>query len=720
MILYVFTLPLIQCMQYEMPEMAGFRAVPNTRTMKTVSGSGKVGAGEAHREQRARTAGGKGDNNKGNGGEETSERALHPVQPLSAGEKMIADDVFDTARIAVKQMWPSRILRAKTALDGWGSSSDKCSGETEKHPATLPPTATNSNKNLLPNIQPLPGDSNAQAHTHTHNVLASMAHDLWQAAPPLAIPEAAGVRAWAVDVPLGPDQNDVALTKWIESRLAGKKGSDAGGEFEGSRRRATSSDRVAALRRFEAAALLAAERYLEVTTPNATGPYSVHLLNVQLHVLPGGRYAYELDHVAPDHVLPSGLWCIQRKDEDKVAPLTLQLLDPRGDAPNMHPLPAYLQAVAEKELPLDPGAMYLMPGNVPRHITPNLGSQDVAYISFQFAYAEAHDQGDTWLGDLRAESSTSAASSCSNVHVERPHPSMLKQVYTITPTDPAAALPVALTDVQDSETFATPVLIMHTAGETSELLAELATSDAHFLRKTDKRKPPPEEEGVGPRSSAGTDRHAQQEQPQNEEKQKHIFQSDPKRINAMYDNHNSPEAGAGLRILRRVLHRAVEAYLNSTLDCIHIDGPRNANVQCEDVVNDALMQGMQRAAASPSHAQLFESWVNVAKDGQVAAYQRAHNHLATYTKAAITAVYYASTGSQTKLESKSATKLTSTSTLILGRPVQSMTLQRSNDDWHHIEVSPGMLVIFPVYLKHVGDVHKGQGDRISIASNIAI
>ena len=137
----------------------------------------------------------------------------------------------------------------------------------------------------------------------------------------------------------------------------------------------------------------------------------------------------------------------------------------------------------------------------------------------------------------------------------------------------------------------------------------------------------------------------------------------------------------------------------------------NAKTNCEDIVNDALMQGMQRAAATPPHAQIYESWVNVAQKGQVAAYQRAHNHLATNTKASLTAVYYASAG---------ATAEAKATTLLLGRPTQTVTQHTQSGDWRQIDAEPGMLVLFPVYLKHVGDVHSGHGHRISIAANIAI
>jgi hypothetical protein len=41
-------------------------------------------------------------------------------------------------------------------------------------------------------------------------------------------------------------------------------------------------------------------------------------------------------------------------------------------------------------------------------------------------------------------------------------------------------------------------------------------------------------------------------------------------------------------------------------------------------------------------------------------------------------------------------------------------------DWQGIPVNEGTLVLFPTYLKHVGDVHRGDTDRISIASNIII
>lgn len=434
---------------------------------------------------------------------------------------------------------------------------------------------------------------------------------------------------------------------------------------------------------------------------------------------------------------------------------------------------------------------YVLPGDVPRHITPHFGAEDVVYISFQFDHRQRQSRSPPAAfstassfnaarqescttessakatGDLKAGENSATTTKRSSVWrgelrgsrrskrvILRPHPGMIKQVYTITSSASTSStadtqdrggsgstsstiatlatraaagadvhvdgdcarsrargrgrVHVSLYDVEDFESYSTPVLIMKTAsagGETSNLLVELATSDAHFLY--DKSKTPHKEPAEKERAKD----HAAEAAPAMDD---HIFQSDPKRINALYDDHESDEAGAGLRILRRVLHQAVEAYLNTTLDCTHVDGPSTAQTQCEDLINDALMQGMQRAAATPPHAQVYESWVNVAKKGQVAAYQRAHNHLATHTQAALTAVYYASTGAGSSTAKREAT------TLILGRPSQTITLQRKASDWWRIDAEPGDLVIFPVYLKHVGDVHRGHGDRISIASNIAI
>jgi hypothetical protein len=116
-------------------------------------------------------------------------------------------------------------------------------------------------------------------------------------------------------------------------------------------------------------------------------------------------------------------------------------------------------------------------------------------------------------------------------------------------------------------------------------------------------------------------------------------------------------------------------------------------------------EGIQRENAPPP--QLLESWVNVAKSGQVAAYQRAHNHLPTGTDAAITSVYYAASGYSDG----------SSTSVRLGLPGVAGGVDR---DWRILKVTGGTLVLFPTYLKHVGDVHLGDADRISIASNIII
>ena len=121
---------------------------------------------------------------------------------------------------------------------------------------------------------------------------------------------------------------------------------------------------------------------------------------------------------------------------------------------------------------------------------------------------------------------------------------------------------VSLYDVEDFESYATPVLILKTDGETSDHLVELSTSDAHFLHEKSNNL---HKENSKVHSDGASNNDATSTSP-------HIFQSDPKRLNALYADHESAEAGAGLRILRRLLHRVVETYLNSTLDCMHVDG----------------------------------------------------------------------------------------------------------------------------------------------------
>ena len=337
----IFIALLAKCVAtMQMPQvMEGFRPVPGSRTMKTVGNDNNI-----INQQPDLQAG--------------AERAMSPVVPLSAGERMIADDVFASTVVAVEHAWPSRMMRAKTSLDHHEKETAKVKkGKAETKEGGSNYMHANNNKHGT-------GDS-----MQTNRQIASLAQDLRTVSlrRGSAHAEAVGVRGWAIKIPLHDDddgddssndgscndhEGDTALATWIRVRTASIRAPHQRKED------------AAALRRFEAAALLAGERYFEMErkapkrngnnerteraeTDTSSGDGTVpqlELVNVHLHILPGGADAYELDHVAPDHVLPSGIWCVQRKDETKtledetvaeLAPLTLQLLDPRGDAPNM-------------------------------------------------------------------------------------------------------------------------------------------------------------------------------------------------------------------------------------------------------------------------------------------------------------------------------------------------------------------------------------------------
>lgn len=288
-----------------MPEMEGFKPIPGSRTMKTISTTIKPPPSAETTPASATSS---------------DERAMSPVHGLSGGERMIADDVFATSSIAVEQMWPSRMMRARTRLDI---------------------------------VQEADNDDNRGQQTP--QLLAGLAQELQKASvqsPTAAGGTARAVRAWVLDANIPLHDDDASLEAWLARHMqhsANQPDTDldqhAGGSAAGGQPERLGS-LVGALRRFELAALLAGERYLErgggghdaPAPPACTASMDaavLELTNVQLHILPGGADAYELDHVAPDHALPSGVWCAQRVDEGGVPPLTLQLLDPRGDAPNM-------------------------------------------------------------------------------------------------------------------------------------------------------------------------------------------------------------------------------------------------------------------------------------------------------------------------------------------------------------------------------------------------
>ena len=238
---------------------------------------------------------------------------------------MIADDVFATAMLEVEQMWPSKMMRARTRLDI---------------------------------VQEADNDDNDNRGQQTPQLLAGLAQELHKVSvqsPAAAGGTARAVRAWVLDANIPLHDNDASLKVWLARHMqpdgATKPDTDLDQQADGSAAGGAAErlgSLVGALRRFELAALLAGERYLErgggghgvdaPEPPACTASMDatvLELTNVQLHILPGGADAYELDHVAPDHALPSGVWCAQRVDEGGVPPLTLQLLDPRGDAPNM-------------------------------------------------------------------------------------------------------------------------------------------------------------------------------------------------------------------------------------------------------------------------------------------------------------------------------------------------------------------------------------------------
>jgi hypothetical protein len=130
----------------------------------------------------------------------------------------------------------------------------------------------------------------------------------------------------------------------------------------------------------------------------------VRLVNVEMHILPAGQHAYVLDHTSPDPTLPAGMWVVQKEDEvtqDLQGQLMMQLLDPRGDSPNVRPLPRHLQPTLDAELVLVPGVMHYFPGNVPWHITPNLQQSDVIYLTFQFDMEEEEDADGKSATDAR-------------------------------------------------------------------------------------------------------------------------------------------------------------------------------------------------------------------------------------------------------------------------------------------------------------------------------
>jgi hypothetical protein len=161
--------------------------------------------------------------------------------------------------------------------------------------------------------------------------------------------------------------------------------------------------------------------------------------------------------------------------------------------------------------------------------------------------------------------------------------------------------------------------------------------------------------------------------------------------------------GPGLRTLRGLIEQTTEAFLGAKLPCI--------GWFCEmmEVIRDDWINAH---SSSRVRTQVHESWINIARASDLTSYTNAHNHVGHSPKAALTGVYYASSGH--------ADGSAESTELRLLRPTMLNNAARRHKDSFTIPTTPGTLVLFPIYVKHSGDVHREAGDRISVAFNLRI
>jgi hypothetical protein len=98
------------------------------------------------------------------------------------------------------------------------------------------------------------------------------------------------------------------------------------------------------------------------------------------------------------------------------------------------------------------------------------------------------------------------------------------------------------------------------------------------------------------------------------------------------------------------------------------------------------------------------SWINMARFGQRSINQISHNHVVYGTT--MTGTYYVTSGWS---DPANHTNIQLVRPGFMGSEIGGHTIAFKPD--------PGMLVIWPTYLKHAADVHTGDMERVAVAFN---
>lgn len=472
---------------------------------------------------------------------------------------------------------------------------------------------------------------------------------------------------------------------------------------------------LSSLNSLRAVALLGLQRWEEMENygqpPSKTGgkrSASEALGRVQFHVVPRGVMAYEMEHVSADPFLPTGVLVVRVSaptQEDQG--MAMGFVDPRGDAPNVHPLPKHLADTEYYPLPLSEGLLAVFPGDVPRWTSANTGSKDLVYISFQPAPQPAGSGGpshDCGTGRERSDATQQCTEGTelpafargklfmgaagATKPMSRPQPE-LRAAYTLISGDVMLA-----SFAGDALLWGTPVAVLRTSGvmvPTINSLIRLEAMGLEMQARLDDAKLGPDRTGQTGRGAAGSSHSGAS------------FQSDAHKTNFLYDDPGelSQAQFQGSRILRVVVEKLVHHYLNASVAC-------SPAWRCQQQADVRAMWKVQ-AEMSPANPRVYQSWINVARANQQTPYTRAHNHMGQYPRSILTGTYYASSGYDDPAE---------TTEIRLLRPTMLNNPARRLSDVVAIPTTPGTYVLFPAYVKHSGDLHLGTTERISVAFNI--
>jgi hypothetical protein len=266
--------------------------------------------------------------------------ATSPLANITAEEslqikKMLADD-----SLTVFNLWPSRVLNAWSRLDR--------SSDTNDATAQLA-------LDLLARILRT-GEIEVQPVEKHHRPS----------------------REWVGDVNLDQvlgclsegESDDACEIKPLKANLAELNVTDPTSE------RTARATMHQAILSFRTVALVGLQRWVEAETFGQGGsagyPAKIQELdNVQFHVLPANVHAHEVEYVSADPFLPTGIFVAEAPTDGTTASpesggvvpgIAMTFIDPRGDSPNILPLPEHLGITKSWPVPLEKGKTIIFPG----------------------------------------------------------------------------------------------------------------------------------------------------------------------------------------------------------------------------------------------------------------------------------------------------------------------------------------------------------------------